>query len=50
MPYNLNLLYILKLSNKLDTENTLEGWFGKNTDSFPESGVEVIDQEDTSLN
>lgn len=31
--------------------NTLKGASAKNTDSFPESGVEVIDLgEDTSLN
>lgn len=42
----------LKIQNKLNTEgNTLKGGSAKNTDSFPESGVEVIDLgEDTSLN
>lgn len=52
VPLKSYLLCFLKFRiNWTQKRNTLKGGSAKNTDSFPESGVEVIDLgEDTSLN
>lgn len=45
------MCHTIQQQNETQKRNTLKGGSAKNTDSFPESGVEVIDLgEDTSLN